>query len=110
MGKTSSSFYCSKKKCRKTAWDTPGYLTAADWDLVKKVLQVKTGVDYSIFILEVFTAGMAEGFFNRILGWPEGIHYCQRTSYIEFSAWPSFCQHEREKLNAAAAAHFGLFD
>jgi hypothetical protein len=29
--KKTSPFYCYKKMCRKTAWDTPEYMTEQDW-------------------------------------------------------------------------------
>lgn len=107
--KNDHPFFCYKKRCRKTAWDTPEYLTAEDWALCTKVLTAKTGLDYAMFILEAFTCGTAEGFFNRVLGWPEGYHYCRTASYIEFSAWPGFFKHEREKLKQAVEQYNGLF-
>lgn len=109
MSKNNHPFYCQKKKCRKTAWDTPEYLTAEDWDLSKKVLTAKTGLDYAMILLEAFLDRTAEGFFNRVLGWPEGFHYCRSASYIEHSAWPGFFTHERAKLQAAVDNHFGMF-
>lgn len=102
-------FYCTKKKCRKTAWDTPEYLTNEDWEVSKRVLTAKTGLDLAMILLEAFMNHTAEGFFNRVLGWPEGYHYCRSASFIERSMWPGFVQLERPKLQAAVEAHFGLF-
>ena len=103
-------FYCHKKRTRKTAWDTPEYLTDADWELAAKMVVVKTGLDYAGAILDAFNEGTAEGFFNRVLGWPEGFHYCRSTSFVESSAWPGFVQHEREKLKFAVETHKAQFN
>ena len=107
--KNDHPFFCHKHHTRKTAWDTPEYLTDADWALAHKMVSVTNGLDYAVSIFEAFENGTAEGYFNRVLGWPEGFHYCRSVSFIEHGAWPGFLQHERDKLKEAVEKHFGLF-
>jgi hypothetical protein len=99
-------FFCWKKRCRKTAWDTPEYLTETDWELARNMSSAKTGQEYAALVKEAFTTGRAEGLFNRILGWPEGFHYCRSDSFLHGPAWSGFQQHEQHKLQAAVDIHF----
>jgi hypothetical protein len=108
--KDDHQFFCTKKRIRKTAWDTPEYLTDDDWALSRKILTAKTGLDFTVAILEAFKNRTAEGFFNRVLGWPEGFHYCRSTSFIENSVWPGFVQHERDKLRISVDQHYEQLD
>lgn len=87
-------FYCYKKKCRKTAWDTPEYLTPKDWEFLEQVVAaVSAGTEGSEGkVLRVLFGNKTDfhaessidrDFFNRVIGWPEGWNYCQDTPYFE---------------------------
>ena len=101
-------FFCCKKRCRKTAWDTPEYLTAPDWEIACRMLSVSTGQEYAALVNEAYTTGRAKDLFNHILGWPEGFNYCQSDSFLCGPAWSGFLQHERNKLQAAVSNRLGL--
>src|ERR1039457_4466801 len=66
--KNDHPFFCHKHHTRKTAWDTPEYLTDADWALAHKMVSVTNGLDYAVSIFEAFENGTARDYFNRVLG------------------------------------------
>ena len=74
MKSTIHPFYCSAKGCRKTALDTPEYLTPADWLMVDGVIPALEAGDQVAFDAAL-RAGDERAFFNRVIGWPEGISY-----------------------------------
>ena len=76
-------FFCRKKQCRKTAWQTPEYLTEQDWLTLKKVIDIITSGDLGAFCCFVSNTKGSSDFFYRVIGWPEGYRYCQSYSYCE---------------------------
>jgi len=99
-------FFCWKNRCRKTAWDTPEYLTDSDWLIARELSLAASCVEYSKVINAAYSNGAAEALFHRVLGWPEGFHYCKSDSFLIGPAWSGFKQHELEKLQAAVSKHF----
>ena len=75
MSEISHPFFCEKKRCRKTAWDTPEYLSEGDWDLVQGVVDALLSKDRSRFDAIIKSREAAEAFFYRVCGWPEGLNY-----------------------------------
>lgn len=96
-----SSFYCPKKKCRKTAWDTPEYLTAEDWNTLEKVIGISERRDPMELYRFVSTDSNSRAFFNRVIGWPEGYSYCLKIGYCEFQSKQGFMKHTLEKAKMA---------
>lgn len=80
-------FYCKLKQCRKTAWDTPEYITGVDKMFMRQVvvLLAKDDADglYSLF---QSNRKASKDFFCRVIGWPEGYSYCQRIEYVRVTA------------------------
>ena len=99
-------FFCLKKRCRKTAWDTPEYLTNNDWVIAQELASVTTGAEYAEVINAAYNNGSAEALFYRVFGWPEGFHYCKSDRFLTGPAWSGFKQHEQEKLQASVSKHF----
>lgn len=100
-------FFCHKKQCRKTAWDTPEYLTEEDWGFAEEFVRlVKTGDGQKAFdwIWDRDHVKHAEAFFNRVLGWPEGHVYCRENSYWLRTAVPGLLAHSLPKLEQALVA------
>lgn len=88
-------FYCYKKKCRKTAWDTPEYLNQSNWDDLKNVIEwIEKGDSYKFWLFVSTRGDRAQNFFNKVVGWPEGYNYCQEVSYCEKTALPMFAKHD----------------
>lgn len=86
-------FFCHNKRCRKTAWDTPEYLTIEDWEQVGKYIEYleancKEAFDSVLYFrpstrLVPLPEDYEErdfAFFNRIIGWPEGQRYYKNAS------------------------------
>lgn len=95
-------FYCFKRGCRKSAWETPEYLTEADWDFTRKVVEIlKSGTPDDLYEALRSDAGQARRFFDVILGWPEGFSYCLERSYVEKTAFEGMRRHELDKLEMA---------
>jgi hypothetical protein len=74
-------FFCEKRKCRKTAWQTPEYLTEQDWLTVQKVINIITSGDTMAFYRFVTNDENSKMFFYRVIGWPEGFVYCCNLNY-----------------------------
>jgi len=70
-------FYCKNKKCRKTAWDTPEYLTESDWRVAHALTNCVNVDEFKDMLFDAYQEKTAEGLFCRVLGWPEGLHYCR---------------------------------
>lgn len=80
----SCSFYCAVKKCRKTARDTPEYLTEVDWLFIGKVVTFLENRDTSgLYFVFNDNRELARSFFHAAIGWPEGLAYCSSLSYFE---------------------------
>jgi len=81
-------FYCEKKQCRKTAWDTPEYLTDVDRMMIRQVVVLLNQDDadglYSLFQSNRVAS---KDFFNRVIGWPEGKVYCENLRYVQLTAF-----------------------
>lgn len=80
-------FFCEKKKCRKTAWDTPEYLTVEDWETLKKVVAIIKSGDAMAFYRFVVKDANSKAFFYRGIGWPEGFSYCKNLNYCTQTAF-----------------------
>jgi hypothetical protein len=91
-------FYCEKKKCRKTAWDTPEYLTDLDLETIKQLIFILQNNDADAFYDLISDKDISEGLFNRILGWPEGMTYCRNKEYLRQTAIPGLIKHTLPKL------------
>jgi hypothetical protein len=85
-------FFCFKKNCRTTAWDTPEYLDAEAWELVRVAIEAletndKKKFDDNLYKLNWTKAeSKSEVFFNRALGWPEGkTYYAQAQTEFYFA-------------------------
>lgn len=98
-------FYCAKKGLRKTAWDTPEYLSQRDWELAREVAAVKSGEALAALVYS--TPERTDAYFNRIVGWPEGRTYMRSADFVNDTAWPGFQRHQRPQLLAAIAARNG---
>lgn len=82
-------FFSYNRNCRKTAWETPEYLTLLDYDYIQDVIplleanKIEELRDYmfpTIFDGDIDSRRtrqeQTEDFFNRVIGWPEGHSYC----------------------------------
>jgi len=82
--KDDSSFYCGEKRCRKTAWDTPEYMTDDDWSFCEQVIELLdkgTAEELYKILWDRENADKTKRFFNQCMGWPEGWVYCQDWEY-----------------------------
>ena len=99
-----SSFFDYKKNCRKSAWATPEHLSDEDWAFTRAVVkELEGGTPDSLFALIWEDYGHAMAFFNRILGWPEGLVYCQELSYVHKCAFAGLQRHDLPRLKEAIA-------
>lgn len=83
-------FFCHQKSCRKTAWNTPEYLSQSDRDLVAQLSQVTDAEQFADIVFEFGVEPIArknhdEAFFWRIVGWPEGRHYMRNEEYRKWA-------------------------
>ncbi len=107
-------FFCMKRNCQKTAWDTPEYLTKEDWDFLKKIVdvleQAKDNNDCSGFHKLLFGRGhnddLTKAFFYRVMGWAEGYSYCHENGrYLELTAFPIIRNRHFLKFKEALKNH-----
>lgn len=102
-------FFCLKKKCRKTAYDTPEYLSPADWEFLRKIVHVLrsgTGVEFHDLLWDRNNPpGQTRNFFYHCLGWPEGHSYCMAEGYTVQTAFPGIVKHQLAKLEKALKVH-----
>ena len=103
-------FFCHKKKCRKTAWETPEYLTQADLRLLERLDGVDTEEEFSRVVFGSMED--ARGFFHRTIGWPEGLSYMRGSlEYRQATGWPGVRKMIQRALTAlemqACASHAG---
>ena len=84
MTKTKHPFFCNKKNCRKTAWDTPEYMSEEDWAFLERAYDIMLKKDYTAFLWLGFeNPDMWRNLFNHMLGWPEGMVYCREIEYLK---------------------------
>lgn len=81
-------FFCIKKQCRKSVFETPEYLTDYDLETVEIYTSCLKNNDLDWFY-NLAHSDRAEGLFYRILGWSEGWSYCSSYKYCEVTAFPS---------------------
>jgi len=99
-------FYCHKTNQRKSAWNTPGYLTNTDWHLVEKLIDASVDEEKFLdFICDWLTGDERLAIFYRILGRPEGNTYCCNPEYVVNTFYPGFLKHELAKLEEAWDKH-----
>lgn len=100
--KQESSFYCYKTNQRKSAWNTPEYLSKEDWDFLRKVARVlKNWKPEKLYNLLWSNPLLVRPFFNHTLGWPEGWVYCQDSDYCKLTAFPGLKRHNLPKMEEA---------
>lgn len=114
-----SAFYCAAKKCRKTAWETPEYLNDYDWGLLRDLIDVLECNAKILFDKILYNKNLQgsyyktgetndEIFFNRIIGWPEGIrYYAAATTDCYFCG---FIKNDLDKLKGAIENHFNKIE
>jgi hypothetical protein len=100
-------FFCAKKKVRKSAWETPEYLTEADRAMVKHLATIKTPEEFERYVYEdgipsEQKQGLAEGFFHRVTDWAEGLSYVRGSSTYRDWVFPKL-------LSDIGRAHRALF-
>ncbi|MCK9154510.1 MAG: hypothetical protein M0P12_00200 [Paludibacteraceae bacterium] len=75
-------FFSYSKGCRKTAWETPEYLTEEDWVFLAGLIPFLESDDIGGARNYLFPLGenwnLTEDFFNHTIGWPEGYSYCPK--------------------------------
>ena len=106
MKKKDSPFFCYKKNCRKTAWNTPEYLSPEDWAFLDKVVDIlehKDGDTLFEFLWEDYQMGIR--FFNHMIGWTEGDVYCRERRYVVITAFPGLVRHDLPKMKQALTSH-----
>lgn len=82
-------FFSYSKGCRKTAWETPEYLTTGDYEYIQdiipllesnKIEELRTYMFPTIFDGDIDSRRtrqeQTKDFFDRVIGWPEGNSYC----------------------------------
>lgn len=106
--KTANSFhpfFCNIKRVRKTAWDTPEYLSDEDWALAEAACLVAASDDLLALVYQ--SDANSEAFFWRLIGWPEGRCYMRSAEYARATGWPALAGHELKKLAAVTRARKG---
>jgi len=96
-------FFCYKKNCSKTAWNTPEYLSPEDWDFLAKVydtLKNGNGEQLHALLWSVLDS-IAEHFFNHSIGWAEGYTYCRNLRYVQECAFDGMVRHQLPKIKIA---------
>lgn len=101
-----SAFYCAKKLCRKSAWETPEYLSEEDWEFLRKIVKVlESGTADEFYELLWSSSPLGHRFLNHTMGWPEGVVYCGDRKYTVVTAFPSIIRHDLVKFKGALAKH-----
>ena len=101
-------FFCHIKNCRKTAWDTPEYMSEEDWTFLEKVYHLIKNNDVYTFVWLQHDTDIWKNLFNHMLGWPEGITYCQDSKYVEIAYFKS--KHNLLNIEKALFLHKGIKD
>ena len=102
--KDDSSFYCGEKRCRKSAWLTPEYLTPDDWKNTRDAVAALNAKDMSAFNTILRRPGYKEAFFYRVIAWPEGARYYYQ-AHKPINYFNMIVQHVLPKLKLAMAEH-----
>ncbi len=106
--KNTSPFYCYKKMCRKTAWDTPEYMTEQDWVTLRKFRDIIASKNLEAFMALLDDRTGWKNFFNHMVGWPEGEVYCQDWDYARRTFLANASNHMLPKIDKALAAKRGI--
>lgn len=97
MKKQDHPFYCYKKNCQKSVWNTPEYLDEDDWINLGVIIDFLEKNDIESFYDFVKTPDEAvKNFFYRVIAWPEGKIYCQDKKYFELSGFPGIKKHLKD--------------
>jgi hypothetical protein len=93
--KETHPFYCFKKQCQKSAWNTPEYLSKINWKTIEKIIGWIKANDWESFhsFLLKDNAEQGKEFFYRAIAWPEGYVYCQSKIYCEITGFPMIKKH-----------------
>jgi hypothetical protein len=97
-------FYCYAKKCRKTAWNTPEFMTEQDWEFLAKIASALKSKTCDLFFNLVGASHereLVKGFFYRAIGWPEGLGYCTSYAYVKATAFQMLKKHDLPKIKEA---------
>lgn len=78
-------FFCRAKSVAKSAWDTPEYLSEADWQLARDALAAAT--PEALHALLYAESARAEAFFYRVIGWSEGLRYMSELDFVQSTGW-----------------------
>ena len=100
-------FFCHIKQCRKTAWDTPEYLSKQDWIILRKIYNILICKDLDAFLNLQFETETWNNLFNRMLGWPEGEIYCREYDYVVKTFMPMVSNHMLPNIEKALKNHKG---
>lgn len=102
--KKTSPFYCYKKMCRKTAWDTPEYMTEQDWVTLRKFRDIIASKNLKAFMALLDDQTEWASFFHHMVGWPEGRSYCQDWDYTRRTFLANASGHLLPNIDKALAA------
>jgi hypothetical protein len=98
-------FFCHIKNCRKTAWDTPEYLSKNDWIFLEIVYNVMVKKDLDSFLSLQDDREMWRNLFNHMLGWPEGMIYCRGYEYVKKCFMPAVGNNMLPNILKALESH-----
>jgi hypothetical protein len=99
-----SPFYCYKKMCRKTAWDTPEYMAEQDWVTLRKFRNIIAAKNLESFMVLQDDQTEWNSFFYHMVGWPEGRTYCQDWDYARKTFLAGVSNHMLPQIDKALAA------
>ena len=94
-------FFCEGKGCRKSAWETPDCLSAADWSLIREIRHASTSETFTKIVYR--DSKTTDAFFNRVIGWPEGEHYMRDEGYALATGWPALTRADGPLARAISA-------
>lgn len=99
-----SPFYCYKKMCRKSALQTPEYMSDQDWIILKRFRDVIASMDVDAFMAMDCDRYAWHAFFNWMLGWPEGESYCHEREFVRKTFLPGMAtNHILPEINRTLA-------
>jgi hypothetical protein len=106
MKKPDHPFYCDKKHCQKSAWDTPEYLSEGDWSVAEAMIAALEAGDEARF--HDLVTREQEAVFYRIVAWPEGRnYYCYGSEVYRGNCFLGFVARDLPRLKTAVAARHG---
>jgi hypothetical protein len=93
---------CPNRGIVKTAWDTPEYLSDADWQFAQKVVDL-CNVDDAAGLFALFDSDrqLKRNFFVKTIGYIEGKHYSAEYEWFLWTFFPGLKQHTVPRLQAA---------